>query len=231
MYVYNLLGDLIHKRYVVCVGTIFDKVRLQNFRKMETYNLIIAGTIGSVITLFFTAVFDYFKEVYRAKMDDRKVVFQRRIEIAESAVSWFQESIDCYRMMQIACDGLNEDYNPVVVDKFMKSSVQAYSLYLDTPKKLNRLYLYFDTLDIEKKHNLVNSTEQINHAVTELGKLDQEAVKLQNQGLAEDSKEIKQLKQDAVRLFKQLSKSLDSQIEALSEMISTLRSEYCKYLK
>ena len=58
---YNLLGDLIHKRYVVCVGTIFDKVRLQNFRKMETYNLIIAGTIGSVITLFFTAVFDYLK--------------------------------------------------------------------------------------------------------------------------------------------------------------------------
>jgi hypothetical protein len=26
----------------------------------------------------------------------------------------------------------------------------------DTPKNLNRLYLYFDTLDIERKHNLVN---------------------------------------------------------------------------
>lgn len=34
---------------------------------METYNLIIAGTIGSVITLFLTAIFDYFKEVYRSK--------------------------------------------------------------------------------------------------------------------------------------------------------------------
>ena len=198
---------------------------------METYNLIIAGTIGSVITLFFTAVFDYLKEVYRAKMDDRKIVFQRRLEVAECAVSWFQESIDCYRMMQTAYDEMSEVFNPVVLDKFMKSSVQAYNLYLDTPKKLNRLYLYFDTLDIEKKHNLVSSTEQINHAAIELSKLDQKAVKLQNQGLAEDSNEIKQLKQDVARLFKQLSKSLDSQIEALSEMISTLRSEYCKYLK
>ena len=198
---------------------------------METYNLIIAGTIGSVITLFFTAVFDYLKEVYRAKMDDRKIVFQRRLEVAECAVSWFQESIDCYRMMQTAYDEMSEVFNPVVLDKFMKSSVQAYNLYLDTPKKLNRLYLYFDTLDIEKKHNLVSSTEQINHAATELGKLDQKAVKHQNQGLPEDSNEIKQLKQDVARLFKQLSKSLDSQIEALSEMISTRRSEYCKYLK
>ena len=100
----------------------------------------------------------------------------------------------------------------------------------DTPKNLNRLYLYFDTLDIERKHNLVYSTEQINRTITELGKLDQEAVRLQNQGLTEDSKEVKQLKYDVICLLKQLSKSLDSQIEALSEMISALRSGYCKYL-
>ena len=77
---------------------------------------------------------------------------------------------------------------------------------------------------------MVYSTEQINRTVTELGKLDQEAVRLQNQGLTEDSKEVKQLKYDVICLLKQLSKSLDSQIEALSEMISALRSGYCKYL-
>ena len=177
---------------------------------MENYSLIVAGTIGSVITLFLTAVFDYLKEGYRAKINDRKIVFQRRIEMAENAVSWFQESIDCYRMMQIACNEMSEEHNPVVWDKFIKSSMQAYNLYLDTPKNLNRLYLYFDTLDIERKHNLVYSTEQINRTVTELGKLDQEAVRLQNQGLTEDGKEINQLKHDVICLLKQLSKSLDS---------------------
>ena len=109
--------------------------------------------------------------------------------------------------------------------------MQAYNLYLGTPKNLNRLYLYFDTLDIERKHNLVYSTEQINRTVTELGKLDQEAVRLQNQGLTEDGKEINQLKHDVICLLKQLSKSLDSQIDALSEMIFTLWSEYRKYYK
>ena len=126
---------------------------------------------------------------------------------------------------------MNEEHNPVVWDKFIKSSMQAYNLYLCTPKNLNRLYLYFDTLDIERKHNLVYSTEQINRTVTELGKLDQEAVRLQNQGFTEDSNEIKLLKQDVIFLFKQLSKSLYSQIDALSERIYTLRSEYRKYYK
>ena len=86
---------------------------------MENYNLIVAGTIDSVITLFLTTIFDYLKEGYRAKIDDRKIVFQRRIEIAENAVSWFQESIDCYRMMQIACNEMSEEHNPVVWDKFI----------------------------------------------------------------------------------------------------------------
>lgn len=133
--------------------------------------------------------------------------------------------------MQIACNEMSEEHNPVVWDKFIKSSMQAYKLYLGTPKNLNRLYLYFDTLDIERKHNFVYSTEQINRTVTELGKLDNEAVRLQNQGFTEDSNEIKLLKQDVIFLFKQLSKSLYSQIDALSEMIYTLRSEYRKYYK
>ena len=89
--------------------------------------------------------------------------------------------------------------------------------------------MYFDTLDIEKKHNLIYSTEQINYAVTELGKLDQEALELRNQGFTDKSAEIKKLKKDALDLFKHLSKSLGLQINALAEMITTLRSEYRKY--
>ena len=76
-----------------------------------------------------------------------------------------------------------------------------------------------------------DTPKNLNRTITELGKLDQEAVRLQNQGLTEDSKEVKQLKYDVICLLKQLSKSLDSQIDALSEMISALRSGYCKYLK
>ena len=76
-----------------------------------------------------------------------------------------------------------------------------------------------------------DTPKNLNRTIIELSKLDQEAVRLQNQGLTEDSKEVKQLKYDVICLLKQLSKSLDSQIDALSEMITALRSGYCKYLK
>ena len=76
---------------------------------------------------------------------------------------------------------------------------------------------------------MIYSTEQINDAVTELGKLDQEALELRNQGFTDESEEIKKIKKDALDLFKHLSKSLDLQINVLAEMITTLRSEYRKY--
>ena len=81
---------------------------------MEEYNLIIAGIIGSVITLFLTAIIDFLKEMYRANIEERNIVFQRKLESAENAISWFQESIDCYRIMQISCNEIGEEYNPVV---------------------------------------------------------------------------------------------------------------------
>ena len=45
---------------------------------MENYNLIIAGVIGSTITLLLTAIFDFLKEKYRAKIEMKKLVFQMR---------------------------------------------------------------------------------------------------------------------------------------------------------
>ena len=61
--------------------------------------MIIAGAIGSAITLLLTALLDYLKERYRAKIEIQKLVFQRRTDAVEKAISWYQEAIDCYRMM------------------------------------------------------------------------------------------------------------------------------------
>ena len=60
---------------------------------MENYNMIIAGAIGSAITLLLTALLDYLKERYRAKIDMRKIVFQRKTDVVERAVSWYQEAV------------------------------------------------------------------------------------------------------------------------------------------
>ena len=198
---------------------------------MEEYNLIIAGIIGSVITLFLTAIIDFLKEMYRANIEERKIVFKRKLEAAENAISWFQESIDCYRIMQISCNEISEEYNPVVWAKFVNSSSQANKLFLEASKKLNPLYLYFNMSDIENKYHLAASGERINQAITRICILDQKAVDLLNSGLSDESEEIKNLQQEAINSFKNISHAIDSQIAAISEMIKTLRSKYHKYYR
>lgn len=132
-------------------------------------------------------------------------------------------------MMQIACDDIEEKYNPIVWEKLIKSSIQARKLYETASKYLNPIYLYYDFSNIESKHNLMQSWEYINFALTEIGKLDQQASDLRNNGCPDDCEEIKKLQTQAINLFRKLSKSLDTQITAITEMLNTLRYEYRKY--
>ena len=195
---------------------------------MENYNLIIAGVIGSTITLFLTAIIDFIKEKYRTKIEMQKLVFQRKTDAVERAISWYQEAIDCYRMMQTACDALEEEYNPTTYSRLMASFAQAGRLYENTSKVLNPIYLYYNFSDIESKYDIQYSWEYINFTIKELGKLDQQVLKLYNQGLTDDSNEIKTLRTKALDILKKFAKAIDVQITIITKIMSKLREEYQK---
>lgn len=198
---------------------------------MENYNMIIAGVIGSAITLLLTALLDYLKERYRAKIEIQKLLFHRKADTVENAVSWLQEGIDCLRMMQSACDDIEEEYNPIVYERLLKSAIQANKLFEDSGKFLNRIYLYYNFADIENKYNTIESWDYINFAITEIGKLNQQALGLRNDGFSDDSEEIKLLRIQAINLFRNLSKSLNANIDSMVEILSKLRTEFDKYSK
>lgn len=195
---------------------------------MENYNLIIAGVIGSTITLLLTAIFDFLKEKYRAKIEMKKLVFQRKTDAVERAISWYQEAIDCYRMMQTACDTMEEKYNPTTYSRLLASFVQAGRLYENTSKTLNPIYLYYDFSDIERKCNIQSSWEYINFAIKELGSLDQLVLELRNQGLSDESNEVKALRAKALDILKKFSKAIDVQIAIIAEIMNKLRDDYKK---
>ena len=195
---------------------------------MENYNLIIAGVIGSTITLFLTAIIDFIKEKYRTKIEMQKLVFQRKTDAVERAISWYQEAIDCYRMMQTACDALEEEYNPTTYSRLVASFAQAGRLYENTSKVLNPIYLYYNFSDIESKYDIQYSWEYINFTIKELGKLDQQVLKLYNQGLTDDSNEIKTLRTNALDILKKFARAIDVQITIITEIMSKLREEYQK---
>ena len=195
---------------------------------MENYNLIIAGVIGSTITLFLTAIIDFIKEKYRTKIEMQKLVFQRKTDAVERAISWYQEAIDCYKMMQTACDTLEEEYNPTTYSRLVASFAQAGRLYENTSKVLNPIYLYYNFSDIESKYDIQYSWEYINFTIKELGKLDQQVLKLYNQGLTDDSNEIKTLRTNALDILKKFARAIDVQITIITEIMSKLRDEYQK---
>lgn len=195
---------------------------------MENYNLIIAGVIGSTITLFLTAIIDFIKEKYRAKIEMQKLVFQRKTDAVERAISWYQEAIDCYRMMQTACDALEEEYNPTTYNRLVASFAQASRLYKNTSKVLNPIYLYYNFSDIENKYDIQHSLEYINFAVKELGRIDQSILELYNQGLTDENDQIKTLRTKHLDILKKFARAIDVQITIITEIMSKLREEYQK---
>jgi len=132
---------------------------------MGEYKMIVAAILGSTITLLITAVIDYFKEMYRSKLERDKLVFQRKTDAAEKAMSWYQESVDCLMMMQTACSDMGATFNPITWTKLMQSADQAKQLYKETSLRLNPLYLYFDFRKIEEKYQIFASAQFINYTM------------------------------------------------------------------
>ena len=56
--------------------------------------IITAGLIGSLITIIIQAVINALSERIKYKRELRALVFKRKTEIVEKAMSWYQESLD-----------------------------------------------------------------------------------------------------------------------------------------
>ncbi len=196
---------------------------------MEEYNMIIAGVIGSVITLFITAVIDFCKQRYVSKLEMKKLVFQRQTDATEKVMSFLQEGVDCYRMMQMACDEINEKYNPVTWEKFVRSSEQANKLYGETGARLNPIYLYYDFSEIEGKYKSFQANQDMNNALTKIGRLEQQASDLRNNGISEESEELKEIRTKIICLYRELSTNLETHINTIVAMQIKLRNKYSKY--
>ena len=106
------------------------------------------------------------------------------------------------------------------------SFAQAGKLYDNTGKILNPIYLYYNFSDIERKYDIQHSWNYINYTINELGKLDQQILALYNQGLTDESDEVKALRTEAINILKKFSKAIDTQIVIIAEIMDKLRHDY-----
>ncbi len=190
---------------------------------------VTAGLIGSLITIVIQGIINAISERSRHKRELRSLVFQRKIEVVEKAMSWYQETLDMYYIFQVALREYDKDCNLGTVHKLQVSLEKSNKLYQETESRLNAIYLYYDFSDIEKKYNGRESMEVMNKAFALLHKIGYDMANIQSSDFSE--RLCDELQGHRVEVSHLLADAIDNQIAIIAEIQLRLRSEYKEYIK
>lgn len=194
---------------------------------MEQY--ITAGLIGSLITIIVQAIINAISEKARHKRELRSLVFQRKLEVVEKAMSWCQATLDMYYMLQTALKEYDKDCNPVTVQKIQVACMKSNELFQETENRLNAIYLYYDFSDIEKKYHGKESMDHINKLLTFVAKIGHKIATIEPSEFAEQL--CMALHEQRVEASHMLADAIDNRVYIIIEIGQRLRNEYKDYLK
>ena len=79
--------------------------------------ITIGALVGSLITIIIQAVINAISERVKHKRELQALVFQRKLEIVEKAMSWYQETLDMYVMLQAALKEYDKECSPITAQK------------------------------------------------------------------------------------------------------------------
>lgn len=194
---------------------------------MEQY--ITAGLLGSLVTIIIQAVISAISDRVRHKRELRSVVFQRKLEVVEKAMSWYQETLDMYYMLQTALKEYDNDCNPITIQKIQVACIKSSKLFQEAESRLNSIYLYYDFSDIEKKYHGKESMDCINKLFTLVAEIGHKIATVEP---SEFSNQLcAALHEQRVKASHMLADAIDNQVYIVFEIGQRLRNEYKDYLK
>lgn len=191
-------------------------------------DIITSGLIGSIITLAIKYLLERWSASAAYKRELRKQVFQRKTDAVERAMSWYQEAFDMYSLYQMAISEYDGTPNPAVMAKLQYVSMQTTKLMQETSVKLNPIYLYYDFSDINRKYQVLESTQIMNKAFALIGQMQQHMPS----GPVIDTEEQKAREQWFSGLKQTLdiaASAMENQKGAIVETQQRLRDEYKKF--
>ena len=191
--------------------------------------MVLVGLFSSAFTLILKAFIDILTEGEKNKRELYKLMFQRKTDAVENAMSWYQESFDCLSAMRLACIELRNNLNTVDYSRFLISSQKAMKVSEEAPTRLNPLYLYYSPSEIEQNYETTTSLYYISSAQKEIYDIGQKILGLSENGILPESKEIKELMHQAQPIFDGLIRAIDVQIKTIVEIQKRLRVEYQDY--
>lgn len=179
------------------------------------------GLGSSIITLIITKIIDFVQEKKRFKRELYKLIFERKTTVVEEAMSWYQEALDNYSLLQMSCNAYQEGLEDYALTRLIIASHQSVELYKDASKRLNSIYLYYDFSKIEKKNRSGEALELINYTMNKIAAL---IAKINSDEL--DKEALKKVKSELKELLLSLSDSFNSQINTILDIQRVLREDY-----
>lgn len=179
------------------------------------------GFGSSLTTLIITKIIDSFQEKKRFKRELFKLLFERKTNAVENAMSWYQEALDNYRLLQMSCKTYQEGLEDFAFARLYLASQQLDKLFKESLTRLNPIYLYYDFSHIEQRNNSYESVETINENTNKIAAL---VAKIQSS--ESDSELSKNSRHELKGLLLSLSDSFDNQISTIIEIQSILRNNY-----
>lgn len=190
---------------------------------------VTAGLLGSLVTIIIQAIINAISDRVRHKRELRSVVFQRKLEVVENAMSWYQETLDMYYMLQTALKEYDNDCNPITIQKIQVACIKSSKLFQEAESRLNSIYLYYDFSDIEKKYHGKESMDCINKLFTLVAEIGHKIATVEP---SEFSNQLcAALHEQRVKASHMLADAIDNQVYIVFEIGQRLRNEYKDYLK
>ncbi len=176
----------------------------------DIYMIGVTAAVGLgsfLITLIITKIIDTCQEKKRFERELFKLIFERKTSVVENAMSWYQEALDNYKMLQMSCNAYQEGRENYAMARLYIACQQSDKLFKEAPSRLNPIYLYYNSSEVEQKHKSSESTDKINDRINKIATL---VTKIQSAG--PDSEISRDSKLELKELLLSLSDSFNSQI-------------------
>lgn len=191
--------------------------------------LFTGALLGSIITLLLKWGVDFISEGVKHKRGIRMLVFQEKMQTDKIAMSWYQEALDNYVLLQGALRECSESPNPVSSQKLFHAIEVSNLLMKSKESKLNPTYMFDSFHDLEEKYKAVESAQIMNKCYVDMGKMNFQYDEMLAGGASE--LDLNALKEKYLSTCRMIADAIDSQICLIAEIQNRIRAGYQKYLK
>ncbi len=191
--------------------------------------LFTGALLGSIVTLLLKWFVGLISDGLKHEREKCLVVFQEKLQVDKTAMSWLQEDRDAFIILQGALRTCDTKPNPVNYQNFIYAFEVSNSLMKSKEEKLNPIYTFQSFEDLEKKYNALDAARVINNCYAVMGKVNLQYQELVAAGVPDS--ELAPFKEQFITACRLTADAIDNQIGFIAEIQNRIRTGYQKYLK